>query len=403
MPVNKLLLISYDAVGDGLFETLFQYPNFQRLAKKAAIVRGAKTVFLSNTYPVHASVATGLPPGRHGLVNNTDPFPAKHPKWRSEASKIRAKTLWQAAHERGLTTAAVLWPVTAGAKEIRWNIPEVMAMPGRNQILTSLRAGSKWLQLKEYLRHGHLMEGIRQPQLDLFSAHCMADILREHSPDLALMHFTSYDSLCHENGLGGEAVNAAFDTLDFSLGLLLDAAGPDTTVLLFSDHSQLPAGEHMLPNELLADMGLLHKNTAGEYVRGDCFVECCGGSAFLHPGRMTDGQLDTFRRKIVEQDGFSRFLTSEELAQCGRSELPLGFAAKPGYSYMPYPGYEKANHGYPLDADHYKVFYLAVGPSFQVKSVEGGSLLELAPLIASELDLNMPDIGHPRTDLYGKE
>ncbi len=234
----QLLLISFDAVGDDQFTCLAALPHFARLLRRAQVRRGVSSVFVSNTYPVHTSVATGLPPGRHGLVSNTEPFPKRHPQWRYLERDIKAPTLWQEAAKQGLRVAAVLWPVTGGSKSIRWNIPELMTQPGENQILLNLRLGSKLLQIMAMLRHGKLMDGIAQPALDYFSTACMADILRRKNPDLALVHLTAYDSLCHHHGLGAPQLETALDALDENLGALLAAAG-EREIILFSDHAQL--------------------------------------------------------------------------------------------------------------------------------------------------------------------
>jgi predicted AlkP superfamily pyrophosphatase or phosphodiesterase len=390
--LKKLLLISFDAVGDSLVDTLLGYENFASLAAKSTVVRDVQSLFLSNTYPIHGSIATGVEPYRHGIISNTEPFPVAHPRWYTEAARFRAKTLWQAAHEKGLSTAAVLWPVTAGAKEIRWNIPEVMAPPGKSQVAVSLAAGSFWLQLKEYLRHRRLMNGIRQPALDRFSTACMADILREKKPCLALMHLTAYDSLCHAYGADSPEAREGLQTLDECLGILLKAASPDTAVILFSDHSQLPAANQILPNEILVEGGFLKRQGEG-YAQGESYVECCGGSGFLHPGPMTTRQIDAFAKAMASIEGFARFLTAEELHICGRQELPLGFAAKPGYAFHAHKSYEIYNHGYPLDVSDYRVFYLLCGDSYQPGvTASGGDLLDITPFAARELQLDMPGI-----------
>jgi len=156
--MRRLLLISFDAVGDVFFDRMMARPNFRALAKRAAVRRGVDSVFVTNTYPVHTSVVTGVPPGVHGLTSNTEPFPVRHAKWRYESKEIQAKTIWQMAAARGRKVAAVLWPVTGGAKEIRWNIPELLVQPGENQIRMNLQYGSKLIQLREVLKHRALMK-----------------------------------------------------------------------------------------------------------------------------------------------------------------------------------------------------------------------------------------------------
>ncbi len=396
--MRKLLIISYDSVGDEAFPDLLRWPHFAALAKRSVVVREVSSVFLTNTYPIHASVVTGQPPAVHGLVSNTDPFPKPHPAWCFEASHLKAKTLWQAAAEKGLSTASVLWPVTGGAKEIRWNIPEILVLPGQHQVLENLKYGSKALQLLSYLRHHKQMRGIEQPQLDRFATSCMVDILQKKRPSLALMHLTAYDSLCHQYGPGSPALATAFSALDENLGRLLQALPDAYDVLLFSDHSQLAVHCPLLPNELLVTLGHLRKNAGGDYETGDCFFECCGGSAFFFPGSLSQADIEKVRSALSELPGFGRFLREDEMYASGRTGLPFGFCAQPGWCCEAYPSREKGNHGYPVEYDHYQVFYLAAGPHFNSGiQRNGGSLLDIAPLASALLQLSMPGLPPPRT------
>jgi hypothetical protein len=382
----KLLIISFDAVGDTVFDKLRAYPHFAAFAAQCTTHRGADTVFLSNTYPVHTSVVTGVLPETHGLISNTDPFPSAHPVWWYHARRIKAKTLWQTAHEKGLTVATVLWPVTAGAKEIRYNLPELLIQPEQNQLVENLREGSKLLQLILWLRHRKLLDGTRQPALDRFAVACMKDILTRRRPDLALVHLTAYDTLCHHYGQTAAALEPALQSLDDGLGTLLAAAGEDASVILFSDHAQLDVRSAMLPNDVLIGMGLLRAAPGGGYRGGGIFIECCGGSAFLHPGPASPGIIAEIRRRLAGLPGFNRFLTAEEMRASGRPELPLGFCALPGYCIEALDEDYRGQHGYPLDYADYKVFYMARGQGIpEGASVAGGSLLDIAPLAISLL------------------
>ena len=59
--------------------------------------------------------------------------------------------------------------MTAYAKDIAYNVPESAAGMGENQVLLNLKTGSKWTQLKAFVRHGKILDGIKQPNLDNFS------------------------------------------------------------------------------------------------------------------------------------------------------------------------------------------------------------------------------------------
>ena len=390
--MRKLLMISFDAIGDDVYDRLVQRsPHFARLAEKSQVHRSVSSIFLTNTYPVHTCIATGRTPKHHGLVNNTHPFPSRHPKWCYDASRIKAKTLWQAAAEKGLSSAAVMWPVTAGAREITYNIPELLAQPGENQILLNLKYGSPLLQAHMLLKYGKLLggKGINQPEIDFFSTACMTYILKKKAPVLAMMHLTAYDFICHKHGLNSPALEAAYEAIDKNLDALLDAANERYDILLFSDHSQLPAANPILPNLLLAERSYIRTDESGEYMPGECFFECCGGSAFLHPGELSLEQIAELKDAVQTLEGFGRILNTDEMDMCGRAQFPFGFAALPGWACEAYQSTEKANHGYPADYNNYKVFYLCYGDGFKPGLIHGGTLLELTTHAAATLDLDM--------------
>jgi hypothetical protein len=377
-----MLIISFDALSDSEYERLLQYPAFAAFSRQAAVFRDVSTVFLSNTYPVHTSVATGVRPNVHGITSNTEPFPSVRPLWNCNENMIRVKTIWQAAAEKGIDVAAVLWPVTGWSKTIRYNVPEVLARPGKSQLWTNLKAGSFMLQLKLFLRHRSLLDGINQPNLDYFAASCMADILREKKPGLALVHLTAYDGLCHKYGRDDRLLEMAFQALDRNLSALLEAAG-DRDVILFSDHAQLNVHTVVDPNLMLVETGYV----PGE---GGCFVECCGGSAFFHPGSLDAVRIDSIKAKIGRSNGFRRYLTAEEMDESGIEGAVFGFCAQKGYCYEAFPEKKSANHGYPLDMPDYNVFYMVKGCGLAAgNQTKGGCLLDIAPLVANRLGLQM--------------
>jgi len=384
-----MLIISFDAVGDCELNRLMEYPNFSAFAKKAALYRGVPTLCPSNTYPIHTSVATGVLPNVHGIISNTKPFPEKHPWWNSDESDIKVKTIWQAAFEKGIAVAAVFWPVTGYSKSVRYNIPEIMPRPGKNPLLTLLKAGSTALMLKLALRHFRLLDGIDQPNRDRFATMCMADILREKKPGLALMHLTAFDTLCHKNGRDSKALDAAFEALDSNLAILLEAAGEDRDVIILSDHSQRNIHTVIDPNLALAHEMLLIKG-GDFYICGEdeCYYECCGGTAFFHAGKLDKERVEEIRGKVSQGEGFRRFLTSEEIRDAGYEHCAFGFSAADGVAYFSLKPTHKADHGYPADMPDYTVFYMVKGAECVPGSVvDGGSLLDIAPLVSKRLNL----------------
>ena len=385
-----MLFISFDALGDAEFDILQTYPAFSAFVQTSAIYRNVSSLFVSNTYPVHTSIATGLSPDLHGLISNNEPFPFKDPLWNNSESCIRAKTLWQAASEKGIKTAAVFWPVTAYSQSINYNVPEVLARPGESQLMTSLKAGSKWLQLTLFLKYRKLLKGVKQPELDNFATACMTHILCKKKPGLAFIHLTAFDFLCHEHGKGSPELIKAYEALDKNLAALLKAAGDQRDIILFSDHSQINVHTVVDPNKELVDRGYLISDTRG-YLPGEysCFFECCGGSAFFHKGTLAPDVIEDIRNIITRSKGFKRFLSHEELRISGYDHACFGFCAKPGYCYGKNQSKEKANHGYPLDMPAYNVFYMIKGKGIKPGVNQNGSLLDIAPFAAERLGVNL--------------
>ena len=78
------------------------------------------------TYPNHTALITGVWPSEHGILNNQlfDPEHKLAGAWCWYAESIKAPTLWDAAHQAGIATAGVSWPVSVDATSVDTLIPE---------------------------------------------------------------------------------------------------------------------------------------------------------------------------------------------------------------------------------------------------------------------------------------
>jgi len=379
-----VLVISFDSISDKVFEAMAgdgeTYPNVARFKREAYYRGGIKTVFMSNTYPVHATIATGKSPKDHGIISNllppkkNDTRPLGERPWAQMAGLIKAKTVWDATSEKGLSTAAMLWPVTCGAK-IDYHMPEVHPEKGQNLLFRSLMYGSVFFQLSALLRHGgkliKALKGIGQPELDDFTTSVTCDMLKKIKPDLTLVHLIAYDTLFHFAGSGGKEMETAKKAMDVNLGRLLESWGEDT-VIVFSDHSQLDVNESINLHDIF----------------GNAVFEQTGGSAFLN--NATAGKSD---RGLEEQRWFGRYLTKEEMEESGYADKKvLGIAAKPGYIFSESKKYKGA-HGYPTDYENYNVFYGVKGRNFTPKHEQKkwlkNRVTDVTAIIASELNLDM--------------
>ena len=96
---RPLIMISLDAISDSDINYLLTLPNFRKLASWGLLHRKVDSIFISNTYPVHTSISTGVMPSEHGLFDNViyDPFKNSE-KWRAHKKLIKVKTLPERAH-----------------------------------------------------------------------------------------------------------------------------------------------------------------------------------------------------------------------------------------------------------------------------------------------------------------
>lgn len=372
---KKLLLVSFDAVGSDELSVLRELPNFRRIFAGGRVFPDLKTVFISNTYPVHASIATGTVPGKHGLISNVMLQPERvNPWWNYDSRLLQQEPIWEKAAKKGLKTAAVMWPVTACAKGISWNLPEIMTREGESQIAANLRCGSKIPQLISYLLHRKLLRGIEQPERDRFAAASMLDAIRLIHPDLMLLHLTAYDSLCHEFGRGSEQTMMALREMDTNLGVLADASGPDTAVIVFSDHAQLNVHTAVDPNRILEMFGFLTYHENGTVTDERAVFQNCDGSSFLFNRTLDEDLVRLVQDAVLADPAVERLLTDAEMEESGYAgKAAFGICAKPGY-YFKATNDEKATHGYPTDYPDYRVFFAVSEPQ---PAPETQSILEV--------------------------
>ncbi len=74
------------------------------------------------TWPSHTSILTGVRPDQHGVLGNQRPK-EEGGEYYLTPDLLHAEPLWKCVGDKGMTTAAITWPVTKDAA-ITWDIPE---------------------------------------------------------------------------------------------------------------------------------------------------------------------------------------------------------------------------------------------------------------------------------------
>lgn len=357
-----ILFLSLDAMDSEDFSYMENSPKLRKYFKDISRVKNAESVFVTNTYVVHTSIVSGVLPYRHGIIENLE---INSPDWRWFYKGIKSKTLFGAAAKAGLKTASVLWPVTAGGP-IKFNMPEILpSKPGDTQIKVSLRNGSKLFQLQMFSRYKNLLDGVKQPNLDNFSARVTVDLVKSRKADLVFAHFTDVDSHKHVYGPKSLESRMAIERVADRLVPILSAADLNRDdVFIFGDHGCLPINETID----------LNKKFSG-------FHQCGGSAFYLGNDELTDA--------LRGAPYVKRFISEDELKSSGFDKAAkFGVEAAPGFHFAPEGNIYKGDHGYSTRNENYAPSIYALGKNIRKNIlIESGSLLDICPTALEILKL----------------
>jgi len=408
--MKKLLVLSFDALGGEDYEYMKKKPEFKEFFEQAAICTNVSSIYPSVTYACHTSIVTGKYPKNHGVIGNTlvQPERVNAPDWYWQRKYVQGETIYDKAIASGMKVGAFLWPVTAKSK-IQYLVPEIF--PNRkwdNQVMTSIRNGSVLFLLDVFKRYRHLLNGIKQPNLDNFVTESVIYTLKEKAPEMMLVHFTDLDTARHDYGVRSKEAYEAIDRLAGRFEKIVNTLKSEnlyseTTIVILGDHFQLDYHTKVPLNHLLAE-GRWLSIKGDKILNWEYLAKSNGGSAYIFP-KETFGdrvELEKFLYQLKENPnyGIERILTCEQAGTMGADGSYCAFMleAKTGYVFTDFlGGAEKgkvADHGYhPTEKADYATFYAMAGPDVKkgVK-ITGMSLIDIAPTWAKLLGLELEDV-----------
>ena len=246
--MRKVVVVSSDAmVGEDL-EIYSNMPSYKKLFEGGAVVKKVSSIYPTVTFPAHATMMTGFYAGHHGILSNMQLIPGSDPTpWQWTRDFLHCTDIFKEAKKKGLSTAAVLWPVTAFNTAIDYHIADYWAQSDEETTVDAFRrAGANDGVVKIIEKNIHLFEGKERihPYRDDFGMACAADIIREYAPDLLLVHPANIDDVRHKYGVFGPHIKEALKDLDRWMLLIADALEErgileETDIFLVSDHGQL--------------------------------------------------------------------------------------------------------------------------------------------------------------------
>lgn len=408
----KLVLISLDAVWGEDWERLRELPHIGPLLQSGLRCRRVQAVYPTLTYPVHVSMVTGCSPRLHGISHNQPFDPARtgglapgfaarlqkaglaaddYRPWHWDHRDIKVPTLFDLCAQAGKKTCAILWPVTGKHRGIRWNFPEVLAMPWESQVLKMLRYGSApWILAME-IRYGRQRQSTQEPDLSDYAAILAAAMAsRRRSPDLMAVHLADCDAMRHRWGAHSPQAEEALIRLDRRVGRIqaaLKAGGheDDTAICLVSDHGQEDVDQPVALGRALQEKGF--------HVQ----AQSLGRGAYLHAAPEFEGEMPTLRAYLEENRealGVGAVYGPQELAALGGPrEVSLAVDGGPGVVFadgLAEGKREKATHGFGTDHPAAQCLLSLTGPGIPAAELPRLSVQDIAPLAAHVLGIPWP-------------
>ena len=284
------------------------------------------------TYPSHTTLVTGEVPARHRVFYNR-PFlwnkdTARISYW--YADSIAVPTIWQRAHEAGMKTASLFWPVSTGSPYIDYNIPEFWSLDYSCDQMEYIKPSCTPLGILDELERnacGKLDTITYQAgslQRDGRTA-AMANYLMNHyQPRLMTIHLITTDYSQHELGTMSQRLLQDVGSADHAVGTILENLRlthrlDSTVVIVAGDHGFCDYSQTISPNVWLTRAGLLSERPGGEWKA--CFYEG-GNTSFLYLRKGNDKKTLRQIRRLLDnlpeaERRLFRVVEKEELTEKG--------------------------------------------------------------------------------------
>lgn len=429
-PERSLVIISIDGLKPEYLMEADQHglriPYLRELWDQGARASGVVGALPTSTYPSHTTLITGTSPARHGIAANQPFRPSGETsyRWFWYTEDLQVPALWDVAAAAGYEVGSVSWPVTVGAKGIKYNIADftgtrseedakmIRAWAGRDMmdeleceagpLLTDVNLGTK----RDWVRTRYLL-----------------GIVRTRKPRLLLAHFVAADHLQHKSGPFSEPAFEAIEEIDEMVGQLVAGMRheyPDAAVCIVSDHGFSGLTHALALKDAFIRAGLIttHSKQRTLELAGVedwiAFPWESGGSAAVV---LKDPDDAGARRRTLEaltalaadpENGIARILDREEIARLGgTAQADFWVDLRPGYTFSPLlggstvlPSGRGGTHGYvPTHPEMNATFFL-VGPGVRRGELGMIDMRSIAPTLARFLQVALPTAELPPLEIF---
>jgi predicted AlkP superfamily pyrophosphatase or phosphodiesterase len=385
-------------------------PTLRGMIKDGAHADAMIPINPTVTWPNHTALITGVDASAHHVMaNGRIEFPAPGgpavvKPWVPKGELVNARTLYETATEKGMTTGQVDWVAIYGAKDLQWQFGE---KPEWTSPIVQDLVHQGVLTQEQVERFNNSSPAWR----DEIWTDAAIDILIHHTPNLLLFHLLQTDTLQHEYAPMTSAAYAAYAYADTCLARLVDdarAAGllDRITFVIASDHGFGSVKHAIRPNTVLAQRGILAKQD-GKYTGRAWFLPEGGeASLYIRDKALRAKLVPELKTYFSSMPGVEGAFTNEEAQALGipavgaTDQAPdLYLTASQGYAFWggedgpltqdvnPVTG----SHGYSNTDPEMQALFVASGSHIRA-GVDLGTIsnLRVAPTIAKLLGVSLP-------------
>ena len=308
-----VILITIDGLrAEMIDDPLMPSPFLKMMSRDGLRIGSVAGVPPAATYPSHTTIVTGEVPARHRVFYNR-PFlwnkdTARISYW--YADSIAVPTIWQRAHEAGMTTASLFWPVSTGSPYIDYNVPEFWSLDYSCDQMEYIKPSCTPRGILDELEQhacGKLDTITYQAgslQRDGRTA-AMANYLMNHyQPRLMTIHLITTDYSQHDLGTHpNQRLLQDVASADHAVGTILENLRlthrmDSTVVLVMGDHGFCDYSLTLSPNVWLTRARLLSERPGGEWKA--CFYGG-GNTSFLYLRKGNDKRTLRRIRRLLEE------------------------------------------------------------------------------------------------------
>ena len=362
-PETYVLLVSFDGFRWD-YQDLYETPNFDQLEQKGVKARYMIPSFPTKSFPNHYTLATGLYPDHHGIINNSFYAPDLDRIYRigdvsmvTNPASYFGEPIWVTAEKQGIKTASCFW--VGSEAPIRGRFP------------------TYWLAYDESVPYTDRVDQVI----------AWLNLPLDQRPGLLFLYFDEPDGTAHCYGPVHKETGEVVHYLDSVLGYLRSGIaaldhGEQVNLIVLSDHGMGPTS----PDKYVNLREHIKEQWTSSIIGGNpvYLIEPAEGCADSITGALDplEGVVAWQKEDIPQRLHYGNSTRFPGILVIADSLWSIGMSPEPS-------SYSGGAHGYDNAFSAMNTIFYAEGPAFREKHVSAPfSNVEVYGIIAEILDLD---------------